>query len=154
MLDQGFEEAVRSIISCTAATGVRQTALFSATWPTSIQALAQEFLHDPVKVTVGGEDLSSNKRVRQVVEVLEERERDRRLTALLQQYHASRKNRVLIFALYKKECARLERFLQDRGWSCVGIHGDKSQNDRYARRRGRMHPRPHAPSLRCLHRPF
>jgi ATP-dependent RNA helicase DBP3 len=50
----------------------------------------------------------------------------------LQQYHKSRKNRVLIFALYKKEAARLEQFLDRNGWKCIAIHGDMQQSERSA----------------------
>lgn len=50
MLDQGFEQAIRQIIDATAPHPRRQTALLSATWPQAIQALASEFLQDPVKV--------------------------------------------------------------------------------------------------------
>ncbi len=50
MLDQGFEQAIRQIIGATAPHPRRQTALLSATWPQAIQALANEFLQDPVKV--------------------------------------------------------------------------------------------------------
>ncbi|EWM23379.1 RNA helicase, DEAD-box type [Nannochloropsis gaditana] len=132
MLDQGFEQAIRGIVSHCVPRGRRQTALFSATWPVAIQALAGEFLENPVKVTIGGEDLSSNKRVQQVVEVVGEFEREGRLRGLLTQYHGRRDNRVLVFALYKKEASRLELNLQRQGYKCLGIHGDKSQSDRIA----------------------
>ncbi len=62
-----------------------------------------------------------------MVEVLEERARDARLLTLLSQYHASRRNRVLVFVLYKKEAARMETFLNGRGWKAAAIHGDMSQ---------------------------
>ena len=39
----------------------------------------------------------------QTVEVINPRERDRRLEQLLQKYHSSRRNRVIVFVLYKKE---------------------------------------------------
>ena len=42
--------------------------------------------------------------------------RDKRLDELLQQYHKSRKNRVLVFVLYKKEAARVETVLQRKSW--------------------------------------
>merc|ERR1739844_574056 len=45
-------------------------------------------------------------------------------------YHSTRKNRVLIFVLYKKEAARLESNLQRQGWKATSIHGDKSQDMR------------------------
>ena len=37
---------------------------------------------------------------------------------------------MLVFALYKKEAARLEEFLRRRGWKVGAIHGDKGQADR------------------------
>jgi len=49
---------------------------------------------------------------------------------LLKKYHKTRKNRVLVFALYKKEAVRLENFLQRRGYNVASIHGDKSQEQR------------------------
>jgi ATP-dependent RNA helicase DBP3 len=66
----------------------------------------------------------------QVVEVVGEADRERLLRGLLQKYHPNGDNRVLVFALYKKEAARLERSLQNGGWNCIAIHGDKSQTDR------------------------
>ena len=55
-----------------------------------------------------------------MVEVIEPAARDKRLEALLHKYHGSRANRVLIFALYKKEAARLEALLARRGWKVRG----------------------------------
>ena len=53
-----------------------------------------------------------------------------RVLQLLKKFHGNRDNRVLVFALYKKEAARLERMLQQKGWKCSSIHGDKSQEQR------------------------
>jgi len=128
MLDLGFERDIRAIIKQIPTQ--RQTCMFSATWPTSIQNLASEFLKNPVKVTIGSEDLSANHRVNQIVEVLDPYDKERRLETLLKDYHKSRTNRILIFALYKKEAARLEEVLIRKGWKAQAIHGDKNQ---YAR---------------------
>ncbi|XP_024538089.1 DEAD-box ATP-dependent RNA helicase 5 [Selaginella moellendorffii] len=130
MLDLGFEPAVRAIVSHIPQE--RQTIMFSATWPTSVQKLAQEFIQDasPVKITVGSEDLSANHDVTQIVEVLDDKSRDRRLQELLRLYHKTKRNRVLVFVLYKKEAVRVENFLQKQGWNVTGIHGDKSQQAR------------------------
>jgi len=130
MLDQGFERDVRAIIAETHPQ--RQTCLFSATWPDSIRSLAREFLTSPIRVTVGSEDLAAGTRITQHVEVIEDRERERRLTKLLEKYHANGKDRVLIFVLYKKEAARIESNLKRSGWNCTSIHGDKSQDMRTA----------------------
>lgn len=145
MLDMGFEEDVRYIISHCKSKDTRQTAMFSATWPAAIQNLAMEFMIDPVCIYVGFESivgsngenciddsLSANKRVAQTVEVIEDRAREPRLNELLKKYTAGkRKNdRVLVFALYKKEAARLEGVLNRWGYSCASIHGNKAQDAR------------------------
>ena len=44
----------------------RQTLMFSATWPASIQRLAAEFQCQPVRVTIGSADLSASHSVAQV----------------------------------------------------------------------------------------
>ncbi|KAB2632149.1 DEAD-box ATP-dependent RNA helicase 5-like [Pyrus ussuriensis x Pyrus communis] len=126
MLDMGFEPEVRYILgqTCSAC----QMVMFSATWPPSVHQLAQEFMDpNPVKVVVGSEDLAANHDVMQIVEVLDEHSRDGRLVALLEKYHKSKENRVLIFALYKKEATCVEIML---GWKAVSMHGDKAQSER------------------------
>ncbi|GAB9467963.1 hypothetical protein Gpo141_00005291 [Globisporangium polare] len=128
MLDEGFEKDIRKIIGETHPE--RQIAMFSATWPQSIQKLAHEFLTDPVKVTIGSDDLAASQNVTQLVEVVDDRARDARVHALLQKYHSSRKNLILLFVLYKKEADRVERMLQQKGWTCAAIHGDRNQSQR------------------------
>ncbi|BAT01082.1 Os07g0301200, partial [Oryza sativa Japonica Group] len=129
MLDMGFEPEVRAILSQTAS--VRQTVMFSATWPPAVHQLAQEFMDpNPIKVVIGSEDLAANHDVMQIVEVLDDRSRDSRLVALLDKYHKAQRNRVLVFVLYKREATRVETMLQRRGWSAVSVHGDKAQHDR------------------------
>ena len=145
----GFEEDVRYIISkCLPTNHGRQTCMFSATWPASIQKIAMEFMSSPVRIYVGFESiigsngenavddsLSANKRVAQNIEILEDREREPRLRQLLRM-HCNKKDqsqsKILVFALYKKEAARLETFLQRDGWGnlVTSIHGDKSQDAR------------------------
>ncbi|KAL3500045.1 hypothetical protein ACH5RR_039138 [Cinchona calisaya] len=129
MLDMGFEPEVRAILSQTCS--ARQMVMFSATWPLPVHQLAQEFMDpNPVKVVVGSEDLAANHDVMQIVEVLDDRARDERLTNLLGKYHKSRRNRVLVFVLYKKEASRVENMLLKRGWKVVSISGDKAQHAR------------------------
>ncbi|WCJ29049.1 ATP-dependent RNA helicase DBP3 [Euphorbia peplus] len=129
MLDMGFRQEVRSILSNTCS--ARQMIMFSATWPIDVHNLAEEYMDaNPIKVVVGSEDTAANHDVMQIVEVLEEHSRDKRLLALLEKYHASQRNRVLVFALYQKEAERLEGMLTKSGWKVVAIHGNKAQNHR------------------------
>jgi ATP-dependent RNA helicase DBP3 len=142
MLDMGFEEDVRFIISqCKTKEDGRQTSMFSATWPEGIQKIAMDYMIDPVRVYVGfdhvvaenganevlDDSLSANKRVTQTVEVIEDRQREARLREILNKVHGKRNNRVLVFALYKKEAERIEYQLKKDGWNCCSIHGNKNQ---------------------------
>ena len=131
MLDLGFEPDVRAIMERTQRG--RQTMLFSATWPPEVQKLGLEFVTNPVIITVGdrANQLVANHRVSQTIEVIEDRQRDWRIHELLQKYH-NRKNRVLVFCLYKKETARVEEMLRRKGWKVQSIHGNKTQADRSA----------------------
>jgi ATP-dependent RNA helicase DBP3 len=127
MLDQGFEEAIKNIISKLSTT--RQTVMFSATWPPSIQKMALQYLKDPVKITVGSTELTANSDIEQRVEVVDQREKEQRLVKLLKDYHDG-KNRILVFALYKKEAQRLLGLLLQRGFQACAIHGDMGQMER------------------------
>ena len=129
MLDQGFEQDIREIIGQTHKD--RQTCLFSATWPEAIRALAEEFLTDPVKVTVGSDDLSANKKIKQLVEVIDERDKEEKLLAVLKKYtNTETKNRMIVFVKTKREAHQLEEDLWNKGSSVRSIHGDKDQWER------------------------
>jgi len=127
MLDMGFEPDIRRIIGLI--TSKRQTLMFSATWPQEIRKLAGEFMTTPCKVTVGSDDLSANTQISQVVEVVEDYEKDKKLLGLLKKFH-KKNNRILIFVLYKKEVPHLENMLTRSGYSVGGLSGEKSQNFR------------------------
>ncbi len=107
MLDKGFEPDIRAIISMTKSHSEgRQTCMFSATWPPAVRALASTFMRNPVKVTVGSDELAANRRVSQTVHVLEGWEKERKLQSVLKEFYAGKgrtnKDRILVFALYKK----------------------------------------------------
>ena len=134
MLDMGFEPDIRAIIGHigTSPTRRRQTLMFSATWPTSVQKLASEFITNPVHISIGDVDLKANTRVRQTVVVLppSDSDKQRRLTELLQQHPPT--TRVLVFVLYKKEVDHVERVVTRAGVRCVAVSGDKGQGEREA----------------------
>ncbi|KAI0820634.1 P-loop containing nucleoside triphosphate hydrolase protein [Trametes gibbosa] len=137
MLDRGFENDIRAIIGHTIQGAGRQTLMFSATWPDAVRRLASTFQRDPIRVTVGSDDLTANSRVEQVVEVFDEPwSKDSRLLGHLQTLlpRNSKGNpedaRILIFALYKMEARRVEGMLKSKGFSVLGLHGDLSQSAR------------------------
>lgn len=132
MLDFGFEPAVRGLLGQCQGVKERQTVMFSATWPESVRKLAADLMKEsPVRVAIGSTSLAASANVTQVVEVVQDpRDKESKLLELLNKYHKTRKNRVLVFALYKKEAARLEATLSRRGWKVQAIHGDKTQAQR------------------------
>ena len=68
MLDLGFEPQLRRILERTRPE--RQTLMWSATWPREVQALAREFLKQPVMVTVNNAShLTASRNVSQHFEV-------------------------------------------------------------------------------------
>ena len=71
MLDLGFEPDVRAIMQHIRSERRRQTLLFSATWPASVQKLANEFIENPVHISIGDVELKASQRVKQTVEVLQ-----------------------------------------------------------------------------------
>ncbi|KAI0762358.1 DEAD-domain-containing protein [Fomes fomentarius] len=134
MLDRGFEKDIRAIIDHARQGSERQTLMFSATWPDAVRRLASTFQRNPVRVSVGSDDLTANSRVEQVVEVFDEpREKDSRLLGHLRTLMPKKSKgeaRILVFALYKKEAQRVEGMLQSKGFSVTGLHGDMSQSAR------------------------
>lgn len=131
MLDKGFEDDIKLILGSCPAKENRQTLMFTATWPQSVQALASTFMISPVRITIGNNesgDLKANARISQTVEVVDPRDKEQRLLQILKAQ--PRNERVLVFCLYKKEATRVEGFLQQRGISVGGIHGDLRQEQR------------------------
>ena len=70
MLDMGFAEDLEAILEATPAE--RQTALFSATMPPRIGAIAERHLRDPARLTIAREKTASGKvpRGRQVAYIV------------------------------------------------------------------------------------
>lgn len=127
MLDMGFERDVRKILAAST-NPTRQTLMFSATWPEEIRSIASEFLSKTaVKIALSGNTLKANTSVTQNIEVMDASDKEKRLFELLNKY---KKERVIVFALYKKEAERLEQTLQRKGFKVAGVHGDKSQAQR------------------------
>ena len=141
MLDKGFEDDIKQILGSCPAREKRQTLMFTATWPASVQAIAATFMVDPVRIAIGSGGLESaggavelqaNARITQRVEVVDSRDKDARLLQILKQWQqgAARNDRILVFCLYKKEATRVEGFLSRKGVRVGGIHGDLRQEQR------------------------
>lgn len=124
MLDMGFEASLQTIVDCTPPN--RQTLLFSATFPESIQKISQHILREPEQVKV--ESLHDDNVIRQhFYRVHDDAERQRAVKLILMSSQASS---AVVFCNTKKEVQSLAERLAADGFSVLSLHGDLEQRDR------------------------
>ncbi|CAM0873918.1 unnamed protein product [Alopecurus aequalis] len=135
MLDMGFEPQVRRIVEQMdmPPRGVRQTLLFSATFPAEIQRMASDFLENYIFLAVGRVG-SSTELIAQRVEFVQEADKRSHLMDLL---HAQRDSAdqakqalTLVFVETKRGADSLENWLCTNGFPATSIHGDRNQQER------------------------
>ncbi len=124
MLDLGFLEDVERILSLTP--NSRQTALFSATMPPPIRALADRYLYDPVTIKVKSATMTVDSVEQFRVEVKGNEKAD----VLGEVLAAERPDQAIVFVRTKIRCDQLHRKLRDRGMNVKALHGDMSQGSR------------------------
>ena len=124
MLNMGFIEDVEKILSTTPPG--RQTALFSATLPARIRALADRFMRDPQAVTIKRATLTLASTEQRCYLVHE----SDKLSALTRLFETEPIHSALIFARTRAETAALANELVVRGIPAEAIHGDLDQHAR------------------------
>ena len=124
MLDMGFIRDVRKIAA--ALPRHRQTVLFSATMPKSVQGLADSLLRDPVSVEAAPTATTAERVEQRVLFVAKDKKR-----ALISELLNDKElQRVLIFTRTKHGADRVARHLHQCGIQSDAIHGNKAQNAR------------------------
>eukprot|EP00668_Euglena_longa_P001089 GGOE01001300.1.p1 GENE.GGOE01001300.1~~GGOE01001300.1.p1 ORF type:complete len:598 (-),score=100.10 GGOE01001300.1:135-1865(-) len=128
MLDMGFEKDIRQILTKTdiPRTGHRQTLMFSATFPKSIQQLAADFLSNYIFLTVGRVGSTTDMITQRLLWVEDSRKKSFLLGMMLHRDAGS----TLVFVNHKQEAQSLGHFLKQHGISANSIHGDKTQEER------------------------
>ena len=124
MMDMGFIHPLRRIAKLLPKE--RQNLFFSATMPKEIEALAAQFLNDPVKVSVAPQSTTAE-RVLQRASFVNQAEKQALLTLTVKNEPI---DRALIFTRTKHGADRVVRFLEGAGIQAVAIHGNKSQAQR------------------------
>ena len=124
MLDMGFIRDVKKITA--ALPKRRQTLLFSATMPKSVQGLAADLLSNPVRVEAAPASTTVEKVDQMVLFV----PKDKKRALLGELLNDKDMARVLIFTRTKHGANRVARHLHDRGIHSDAIHGNKAQNAR------------------------
>lgn len=126
MLDMGFIHDVKRILP--KLPSKKQTLLFSATMPDSINKLAKNMLNNPVRVEVTPA-ASVVETISQKVFAVEKAQKKVFLAHLLKE-EDQQDNKVLVFSRTKHGADNIARYLSKRNIKCESIHGDKSQNAR------------------------
>lgn len=124
MLDMGFVRDIRKIVALLPTE--RQTLLFSATMPKTIEDLAHSLLKNPAKVEVTPPS-STVDRIRQAVMFVDTENKKDALLLLVQNPKVVR---AVVFTLMKHEANKVADFLNGHGITAEAIHGNKSQGAR------------------------
>jgi ATP-dependent RNA helicase DeaD len=124
MLDMGFAEDLDAILEATPRT--RQTALFSATMPSRILAIAGRHLQNPARVTIEREKATAGKlpRVRQVAYIVARAHKPAALERVLEMENPAS---ALVFCRTRLEVDTLVEMLNAHGHQAEALHGGMEQ---------------------------
>lgn len=127
MLDMGFIPDIEKI--CKLLPFTRQTLFFSATMPTEIQRLTEQFLHNPVRVEVARAS-STHENIKQLLvssgsEAKEKRDTLRKLIS-----GAEDLKNAIIFCNRKRDVSVVAKSLKKHGFNAGELHGDMDQRSR------------------------
>jgi ATP-dependent RNA helicase DbpA len=123
MLDMGFSDEISYVVS--QLPSKRQTLLFSATFPSSIEEMSRDLQVNPVHVKT--ENSNQNKNIEQKFFEVQKTRRKEGLLALLDRYEPASS---IVFCATKLQCDELASFLQEFGIVALAIHGDLLQSER------------------------
>ena len=126
MLEMGFLDDVSRILN--ALPKQRQTVLFSATFPDSIEALTQKYQRDSVRVNAEHAEEARSSIEERVLHVGARSEN--KLEALARTLEHYAPDSALVFANRKVTVAEIEQALAAQGGSVASLHGDLEQFDR------------------------
>ncbi len=127
MLDMGFADDLEAILEATPPE--RQTALFSATMPARITAIAKRHLRTPTHITIARDKPAAGKmpRVRQVAYVVGRAHKPAALERVLE---TEAPDSALIFCRTRLEVDTLVEMLNAHGHLAEGLHGGMEQRQR------------------------
>ena len=123
MLDMGFLPDIKRILKHVPAQ--RQTMLFSATFPKEIEHLAAQTLHNPKRVAIG-----LARPAHTVAHTLYPVPQHLKRGLLIKLLEQTDTNSVLIFTRTKHRARRLEKQIASSGYKVIGLHSDRTQNQR------------------------
>ncbi|MBD0403548.1 DEAD/DEAH box helicase [Flammeovirga sp. EKP202] len=124
MLDMGFINDIKKII--TLIPSERQTLLFSATMPATIQEISKSMLNNPLKIAVTPVSSTADT-IDQYIYYVDKRNKKQLLFEILDD---NKKESILIFMRTKRGANHLAKTLNENRVKAEAIHGNKSQTAR------------------------
>ena len=124
MVDMGFINDMKLVFAQLPKD--RQTFFFTATFDKQVEGLVQQFLTNPVKVSVIQRQTSSN--IEQ--DIIRVSDNSKKLPALVELLNRPEFERVLVFGRTKFGVEKISKSLLMHGFKADSIHGNKSQNYR------------------------
>jgi len=122
MLDMGFSEDINLIIDFLPQK--RQTMLFSATYPDTIETLSKSILQNPLKIEV--ESTHNENIITQKFYEVQPQQKSALVTKLFEKNQKS----VIIFCNTKVQCNELADYLEEIEIEPLVLHSDLDQKDR------------------------
>ena len=126
MLDMGFAEDLETILDATPAT--RQTVLFSATMPSRLNAIARQYLTDPVRIQI--ERPATAEATPLVTQRAYVVARAHKPAALGRILDVEAPTAAIVFCRTRAEVEDLTESLNGRGYRCEALHGGMDQHQR------------------------
>jgi ATP-dependent RNA helicase RhlE len=123
MLDMGFINDIKQIVK--QMPQEKHGLFFSATLSKEIELLIQNFLKEPLKISVKTQEVSKN--IEQDVIKVKKEEKMEELIKLLSKEEFSK---VLVFGQTKHGVEKIFQTLKDKGFKVDSIHGNKTQGHR------------------------
>lgn len=123
MLDMGFAPQLDVILKFLPKQ--RQTSLFSATLSPKVHQLAQKYLHQPVRVSVGAESMPPSAITQKSIQTTHDKKND----VLLDELNA-RRGSAIVFTRTKHRTDKVAKYLASYGFAVSRIHGGRSQGQR------------------------
>ena len=123
MLDIGFEPQIREIFKHIPKE--RQTLLFSATFPKTIERLTREYMKEPAKITIG----KISEPAKEIDQSFVHTTVSQKNPLLIKELN-ERTGSVLIFVRTKHKVDRIAKMLMQEGFEVDRIHGARTQGQR------------------------
>ena len=123
MLDMGFVDDISFILDL--APEERVMSLFSATMPTEILRLSEEYLNNPKQFLLDADDLSGEG-IDQSYLVIKDRDKFKYLIDFIKPI----KGQIIVFCSTKYRTRDVAKFLHQEKYNAVAIEGDMSQHRR------------------------